>query len=68
MKNSLVVFKKNKPKVIAALKDGKISYAADSKWSFADEFYAFCISIGFLSLCKKLTQIPGKEKTFPYGF
>lgn len=64
MKNNLVVFKKNKPKVIKALKDGRISYVADSKWSFACKFYAFLISIGFFPLWKKLIQTPGLEKTY----
>ena len=65
MKNSLVVFKKNKPKVIAALKDGKISYVADSKWSFADEFYAFCISIGFFSFVQQTYPNPRQRKNIP---
>jgi hypothetical protein len=65
MKNNLVVFKKNKPKVIAALKDGKISYVADSKWSFADEFYAFCISTGFFSFVEETYPNPRQRKNIP---
>ncbi len=62
MKNNLVIFKKNKPKVIAALKDGKISYVADSKWSFADEFYAFLISTGFFPFVEETYPNPRQRK------
>jgi len=53
MKNELAIFKKNKPKVVAALKEGNISYVAESKWSFADKFFAFLISIGFFSFVEE---------------
>jgi len=43
MKNNLTVFKKNKPKVIKALKEGRIDYVSDSRWSFSDEFFSFLL-------------------------
>ena len=47
MKNNLYIFKKNKRKVIEALKKGQIDYVANSKWSFSDHFFAFFLSLSF---------------------
>jgi len=47
MKNELVVFKKNKPRVIAALKKGDIDYVDGTSWSFSDKFFSFLLAIGF---------------------
>ena len=47
MKNNLYLFKKNKRKVIEALKRGQIDYVANSKWSFSDHFFVFFLSLSF---------------------
>jgi hypothetical protein len=63
MKNNLFVFKKNKRKVIEALKNGTIDYVTDSKWSFSDEFFAFLLSSGFFSFAQRhLSQSQSKKK------
>lgn len=59
MKNNLVVFKKNKPKVLAALKRGDIDYVANSRWSFADEFFSFLLSVGFFDFVESIYPHPG---------
>jgi hypothetical protein len=66
MKNNLVVFKKNKRKVIAALKNGEISYVASSKWSFADEFFAFLLSVGFFAFVEETYPSPRQRKNIPF--
>jgi hypothetical protein len=65
MKNELAIFKKNKPKVIAALKEGEISYVADSRWSFADEFFSFLFSVGFFSFVEETYPSPRMRKNIP---
>jgi hypothetical protein len=65
MKSNLYIFKKNKPKVIAALKNGEISYVASSKWSFADEFFAFLLSVGFFSFVEESYPSPRTRKNIP---
>ena len=66
MKNNLYIFKKNKPKVIKALKNCEISYVASSKWSFADEFFAFCLSVGFFSFVEDTYPSPRARKNIPF--
>ncbi len=66
MKNNLYVFKKNKPQVIKALKNGEIDYVANSKWSFCDEFFAFCMSVGFFSFVEKTYPSPRQRKNIPF--
>ena len=65
MKNELAIFKKNKPKVIAALKEGNIDYVAESKWSFADKFFAFLLAIGFFSFVEESYPSPRMRKNIP---
>jgi hypothetical protein len=66
MKNNLFVFKKNKRKVIQALKNGTIDYVADSKWSFSDEFFAFLLSSGFFSFVEESYPSPRARKNIPF--
>ena len=66
MKSNLVIFKKNKHKVIEALKKGQISYVASSKWSFCDEFFAFCISVGFFDFVEASYPSPRARKNIPF--
>jgi hypothetical protein len=66
MKSNLVIFKKNKHKVIEALKNGQISYVASSKWSFCDEFFAFCLSVGFFDFVEASYPSPRARKNIPF--
>ena len=65
MKNNIVVFKKNKPKVIKALKEGRIDYVADSRWSFSDEFFSFLLSVGFFDFVENTYPSPRMRKNIP---
>jgi hypothetical protein len=66
MKSNLVIFKKNKHKVIKALKNGQISYMASSKWSFSDEFYAFCLLVFFFDFVEATYPSPRARKNIPF--
>lgn len=65
MKNNLVIFKKNKPKVIKALKDGNIDYVDSTSWSFSDKFFAFLLSIGFFKFAEETYPSPRQRKNIP---
>lgn len=65
MKSDLVIFKKNKPKVIAALKDGDIDYVGDAEWSFPDKFFAFLLSVGFFKFAEETYPSPRERKNIP---
>ena len=65
MKNELVVFKKNKPRVIAALKDGRIDFVDGTSWSFADKFFSFLLSIGFFEFVEDSYPSPRIRKNIP---
>jgi len=65
MKNNLTVFKKNKPKVIKALKEGRIDYVSDSRWSFSDEFFSFLLSVGFFDFVESTYPSPRMRKNIP---
>jgi hypothetical protein len=65
MKNNLVVFKKNKPRVIAALKDGRIDFVDGTSWSFADKFFSFLLSIGFFDFVEETYPSPRMRKNIP---
>ncbi len=64
-KNNTLIFKKSKRKVIEALKKGDIDYVAQSKWSFADKFFAFLIAIGFFSFAQETFPCPRMRKNIP---
>ena len=65
MKNELVVFKKNKPRVIAALKRGDIDYVDGTSWSFPDKFFSFLLSIGFFKFVEDSYPSPRIRKNIP---
>ena len=65
MKNELVVFKKNKPRVIAALKDGRIDFVDGTSWSFADKFFSFLLAIGFFEFVEDTYPSPRIRKNIP---
>jgi hypothetical protein len=65
MKNNLVVFKKNKPRVIAALKDGRIDFVDGTSWSFADKFFSFLLSVGFFEFVEETYPSPRMRKNIP---
>jgi hypothetical protein len=65
MKNNLAVFKKNKPRVIAALKKGDIDYVDSTSWSFSDRFFAFLLSIGFFKFTEETYPSPRARKNIP---
>ena len=65
MKNELVVFKKNKPRVIASLKKGNIDYVDGTSWSFADKFFAFLLSVGFFEFVEDTYPSPRIRKNIP---
>jgi len=65
MKNNIVVFKKNKAKVIKALKEGRIDFVGESKWSFSDKFFSFLISIGFFDFVEDTYPSPRMRKNIP---
>jgi len=66
MKSELVVFKKNKPRVIEALKKGDIDYVDGTTWSFSDKFYAFLLSIGFFEFTEEAYPSPRVRKNIPF--
>ena len=66
MKNNVYIFKKNKPKVIEALKKGNIDYVTDSKWSFSDHFFAFLLSLSFFDFVEKTYPSPRMRKSIPF--
>lgn len=66
MKNNVYIFKKNKPKVIEALKKGNIDYVTDSKWSFSDHFFAFLLSLSFFDFTEKTYPSPRMRKSIPF--
>ncbi|TET14688.1 MAG: IS4/IS5 family transposase [Actinobacteria bacterium] len=65
MKNNIAVFKKNKPKVIAALKDGRIDFVDGTSWSFPDKFFSFLLSIGFFEFVEDTYTSPRMRKNIP---
>ena len=65
MKNELVVFKKNKPRVIAALKDGRIDFVDGTSWSFSDKFFSFLLSVGFFDFVEETYPSPRMRKNIP---
>lgn len=65
MKNNIAVFKKNKPRVIAALKDGRIDFVDGTSWSFPDKFFSFLISIGFFDFVEETYPSPRMRKNIP---
>lgn len=65
MKSDLVIFKKNKPRVVAALKDGDIDYVDGTSWSFADRFFALLLSIGFFKFTEDTYPSPRQRKNIP---
>ena len=65
MKNELVVFVKNKPRVIAALKDGRIDFVDGTSWSFPDKFFSFLLSIGFFQFVEDSYPSPRIRKNIP---
>lgn len=66
MKSKLAVFKKNKPKVIAALKEGDIDYVDGTSWSFSDKFFAFLLSVGFFEFTEETYPSPRVRKNIPF--
>jgi len=65
MRNSpkeLIIYEENKPKVLHALKDGRIDYIALTKWEFIDRFFAFLVSAGFFKWCGCTYPTPRKKK------
>ena len=65
MKNNIAIFKKNKPRVIAALKDGRIDFVDGTSWSFPDKFFSFLISIGFFDFVEETYPSPRMRKNIP---
>ena len=65
MKSDLVIFKKNKPKAIVALKDGDIDYVGDTRWSFTDKFFTFLLSVGFFEFAEEKYPSPRMRKNIP---
>lgn len=65
MKNELVVFKKNKPRVIAALKDGRIDFVDGTSWSYPDKFFALLLSVGFFQFVEDSYPSPRIRKNIP---
>jgi len=65
MKNELVAFKKNKPRVIASLKKGNIDFVDGTSWSFSDKFFSFLLSIGFFEFVEDTYPSPRIRKNIP---
>ncbi len=65
MKSNLVIFKKNKPRVIAALKAADIDYVDSASWSFSDKFFVFLLSIGFFEFVEDSYPSPRTRKNIP---
>lgn len=64
----LVVFKENKPKVLAALKEGRVDYLDLSSWSFVDRFLAFLLATGFLDWSEETFPDERKRVNIAIGF
>lgn len=65
MKSELVIFKKSRPKVLAALKKGDIDYVDGAAWSFSDRFFSFLLSVGFFEFVEDSYPSPRARKNIP---
>lgn len=65
MKSELTVLVKNRPKVIAALKEGDIDYVDGTSWSYPDKLFAFLLSTGFFKFTEDTYPSPRARKNIP---
>ena len=63
-----VVFKENKPKVLAELKDGRMDYLDLSEWSFVDRLFGFLLANGFLDWAEESFPDPRQRVNIAPGF
>lgn len=62
------VYAQDNQAVIDRLKHGEVDYADLSQWSFADEFMAFVLQLGFLEFADKTYPNPRKKNLVPVWF
>lgn len=58
----LIIYEENKPKVLHALKDGRIDYIALTKWEFIDKFFAFLVATRYFEWCSSTYPSPRKKE------
>jgi hypothetical protein len=64
----LIIYEENKPKVLQALKDGRIDYVALSKWGFVDRLFGFLVSTKFFEWCASTYPSPRVKEEIPVWF
>lgn len=63
-----VIYKENKSKVVADIKEGRLDYAELSQWSFQDKFFAFLLATRFFEVCGASYPTPRKKEEVPIWF
>lgn len=64
----LIVYEEDKPKVLSALKDGRIDYADLTSWTFIDKFFAFLLESSFFDRVSESFPEPRKRINIPTSF
>ncbi len=63
----LIIYEENRPKVLHALKDGRIDYIALTKWEFIDKFFGFLVATKYFEWCSSTYPSPRvKEEVAPW--
>lgn len=68
MKNlpkELIIYEENRPKVLHALKDGRIDYIALTKWEFTDNLFGFLAATRFFEWCSSTYPNPRVKEEVP---
>jgi len=68
LSKELIIYEENKPKVLQALKDGRIEYIALSKWEFVDRFFGFIVATKFFEWCASSYPHPRLKEEIPIWF
>lgn len=64
----LIIYEKNKPRVLSALRNGEIDYVDLTSWSFLDEFFGYLFGIKFFESIAEGYPSPRKREGIPLWF
>jgi len=64
----LIVYEEDKPKVLSALRDGRIDYADLTSWTFVDKFFAFLLETKFFDQVSESFPEPRQRINIPTSF
>ena len=64
----LIIYEENRPKVLQALKDGRIEYLALTKWELIDRFFGFLVATKFFEWCASSYPTPRAKEEIPVWF